>query len=44
MAAFAPQLAEYKTSKGALQLPLNKPIPYGTVAEMAKFSAKANQR
>lgn len=44
MAAFAPRLSEYKTSKGALQLPLNKPIPYGIVAEMAKFSAKANRR
>lgn len=35
--AFADRLTEYKTSKGAVQFPWNKPIPYDLIAEMARF-------
>ncbi|GHV49337.1 hypothetical protein FACS189499_10370 [Clostridia bacterium] len=39
MAAFADRLTEYKTSKGAIQLPYDKPIPYDLIAEIAQFRA-----
>ena len=35
--AFAEQLAEYKTSKGAIQLPYHKPLPLELIAEIAKW-------
>lgn len=38
MESFAERLKDYKTSKGALQLPLEKPIPYELVAELVKFN------
>ena len=34
---FADRLTEYKTSKGALQLPYSKPLPLDLVAEIAKW-------
>lgn len=34
---FADRLVDYKTSKGALQLPLNKPLPLDLVAEIATW-------
>lgn len=34
---FADRLTEYKTSKGALQLPYNKPLPLELIAEIAKW-------
>lgn len=34
---FAEQLIEYKSSKGAVQLPYNKPIPFELIAEIAKW-------
>jgi len=36
-AVFASRLAGYKTSKGAIQFPLNKPIDYALIAEIAKW-------
>ena len=39
MAAFRDRLARYKTSKGAVQFPYGKPIPYDLIAEMARFRA-----
>jgi uncharacterized protein YdhG (YjbR/CyaY superfamily) len=39
MAAFVDRLSAYKTSKGAVQFPYNKPIPYDLIAEMARFKA-----
>ena len=35
--AFAGRLTEYKTSKGTIQLPYNKPLPLELIAEMAKW-------
>jgi uncharacterized protein YdhG (YjbR/CyaY superfamily) len=35
--AFADRLTEYKTSKGAIQFPWNKPIPYELIAEITQF-------
>ncbi|MGE4272958.1 MAG: iron chaperone [Desulfitobacterium sp.] len=37
MEHFAPRLTEYKTSKGALQLPYSKPLPLELVAEITKW-------
>ncbi|MCI9465089.1 MAG: hypothetical protein HFI48_14630 [Lachnospiraceae bacterium] len=35
--AFADKLREYKTSKGAIQLPYDRPLPLGLIAEIAKW-------
>jgi uncharacterized protein YdhG (YjbR/CyaY superfamily) len=35
--AFKDQLTSYKTSKGAIQFPLNKPIPYELISEIARY-------
>ncbi len=37
MIHFADSLKEYKTSKGALQLPYDRPLPLELIAEMAKW-------
>jgi uncharacterized protein YdhG (YjbR/CyaY superfamily) len=37
VAAFADKLAGYKTSKGAVQIPWDKPIPYNLIAEITRF-------
>ena len=37
VAAFAQRLTEYKTSRGAIQLPLTKPIPYDLIREITMF-------
>lgn len=42
--AFADQLAEYKTSKGAIQLPNNKELPLALIAEIAKWSYEFNKK
>lgn len=34
---FADKLTEYKTSKGAIQFPWNKPIPYALIAEIVRW-------
>ncbi|PPK79622.1 uncharacterized protein YdhG (YjbR/CyaY superfamily) [Lacrimispora xylanisolvens] len=38
MVHFAGRLTEYKTSKGAIQLPYDKPLPLDLIAEIAKWS------
>jgi uncharacterized protein YdhG (YjbR/CyaY superfamily) len=40
--AFQKELASYKTSKGAIQFPLDKPIPYDLVEKIVKFRVKEN--
>ncbi len=40
--AFAGQLTEYKTSKGTIQLPYNKPLPLELIAEIAKWCEENN--
>lgn len=34
---FAASLTEYKTAKGTIQLPLDKPIPYDLIAEITRW-------
>lgn len=41
--AFKDQLAGYVTSKSAIQLPKDRPIPYALIAEMAAFRARENR-
>lgn len=35
--AFAPELKPYKTSKGAIQFPLDAPLPLKLIADMVRF-------
>jgi uncharacterized protein YdhG (YjbR/CyaY superfamily) len=44
MEHFADRLTGYKTSKGAVQFPWSKPIPYALIAEMAAFRAGRAQK
>jgi len=37
---FKKDLAAYKTSKGTIQFPLDRPIPYGLVMKIVKFKVK----
>ena len=40
--AFAARLTEYKTSKGAIQLPYSKPLPLELIGEIAKWCEENN--
>jgi uncharacterized protein YdhG (YjbR/CyaY superfamily) len=40
--AFKNELADYKTSKGAVQFPLNEPLPYELITRMVKFRVAEN--
>jgi uncharacterized protein YdhG (YjbR/CyaY superfamily) len=37
VAAFAAELGDYKTSKGAIQFPFSKPIPYDLITRITAF-------
>lgn len=39
--AFASRLTAYRTSKGTIQLPLNQPIPYDLIREIAAYRVRA---
>ncbi|MCR6640164.1 MAG: DUF1801 domain-containing protein [Sporocytophaga sp.] len=39
---FADELTEYKTSKGAVQFPLDKPLPIGLITKIVKFRIMEN--
>jgi uncharacterized protein YdhG (YjbR/CyaY superfamily) len=41
--AFKDELSEYKTSKGAVQFPLDKPIPYDLIRKMVIHRVEKNQ-
>ena len=41
---FREQLKDYKTSKGAIQLPNNKELPLSLVAEIARWSYEKNRK
>lgn len=41
--AFQDELTEYKTSKGAIQFPLDSPIPYRLITKIVKFRTRENQ-
>ena len=38
--AFAEKLTGYRTSKGAIQFPLNAPIPYGLIREITEYRVR----
>jgi len=40
--AFQKDLSDYKTSKGAIQFPLDRPIPFGLITKIVKFRVKEN--
>jgi uncharacterized protein YdhG (YjbR/CyaY superfamily) len=42
--AFKEEISEYKSSKGAVQFPLDKPIPYDLVEKIVIFRVKENLR
>ena len=41
---FAPRLTEYKTSKGAIQLPNNRELPLELIAEIARWCWETNSK
>jgi uncharacterized protein YdhG (YjbR/CyaY superfamily) len=41
--AFKKELSPYKTSKGTVQFPLDKPIPFDLVKKIVKFRVKENE-
>ena len=41
--AFAGELKGYNTSKGTVQLPLDKKLPIGLIARMMKFAVKVQK-
>jgi uncharacterized protein YdhG (YjbR/CyaY superfamily) len=42
--AFKQELRSFKTSKGAIQFPMDKPIPVALVKKIVKFRLKENAR
>jgi uncharacterized protein YdhG (YjbR/CyaY superfamily) len=40
--AFQSELLAYKTGKGSIQFPLDKPIPYELIARIVEFRAQEN--
>jgi len=40
--AFSKELSIYKSSKGAVQFPLDKPLPVGLITKMVKLRVKEN--
>jgi len=42
MYAFREEIAAYRTSKGAIQFPLNKPVPLTLISEIVAFRVQEN--
>jgi len=40
--AFIDELAEFRTGKGTIQFPINKPIPFDLITKVVKFRVKEN--
>jgi uncharacterized protein YdhG (YjbR/CyaY superfamily) len=40
--AFQSELSDYKTSKGTIQFPIERPIPYGVITKIVKFRVREN--
>ncbi len=40
---FKDELSVYKSAKGSVQFPFDKPIPYGLISKIVKFRVKENQ-
>ncbi|TCL56153.1 uncharacterized protein YdhG (YjbR/CyaY superfamily) [Hydrogenispora ethanolica] len=43
IAAFKDRLSEYKNSKGAVQFPIGKPLPYELIREIVAFRVAENR-
>lgn len=43
ISAFKDRLKDYKTSKGTVQFPLDKPLPMGLIREMIEYRVKSQQ-
>ncbi|EMY76269.1 PF08818 domain protein [Leptospira weilii serovar Ranarum str. ICFT] len=41
--AFQSELAKYKTSKGAVQFPIDQPLPLTLIAKIVKYRVKENK-
>jgi uncharacterized protein YdhG (YjbR/CyaY superfamily) len=41
---FKKELTAYKSAKGSVQFPLNKPIPLGLIARIVKFRVKEDEK
>ena len=41
---FTKDLQDYKTSKGAIQLPLDKPLPLELITKITKFNIERNRK
>ena len=39
---FEDQIGDYKSSKGAIQFPIDKPIPFDLISKIVKFRVKEN--
>ena len=44
VAEFEDVLSDYKTSKGAIQFPLNKKMPLALITKIVKFRVKQNEQ
>ncbi|NHC42644.1 hypothetical protein G6549_22230 [Bacillus sp. MM2020_1] len=44
IAAFQQDLSEYKSAKGSVQFPLDKPIPFELIREIVKYRVAENLR
>lgn len=42
--AFAEELGKYKSSKGAVQFPLNQPIPFTLISKIVTFRVEENKK
>jgi uncharacterized protein YdhG (YjbR/CyaY superfamily) len=42
--AYQEELAKYQTSKGAVQFPLDKPLPIGLIQEIVRFRVVENMK
>ena len=42
IASFKKELAGYKTSKGTVQFPFDKPLPLGLISKIVKYRVKEN--
>jgi uncharacterized protein YdhG (YjbR/CyaY superfamily) len=42
IAKFKDELAAYKSAKGSVQFPLDKPIPYGLIGRIVRFRVREN--
>ncbi len=44
VSSFKKELSDYKTSKGTIQFPFNKPLPVALIRKIVAFRVKENQK